>query len=502
MFLHPLDVLVLVAYFVGLLSIGFFFAKKQTSQEMYFLGGRRIPWFLAGASVFATLLSTISYIAIPGEMIRYGVGFFTNLFAFVLIIPVVNYLIIPTLMDLPDTSVYDYLGRRFSQMTRLLGVAVFVLMRLTWMGLILYTGCLAVSKMTGWNVATLVLVMGSVTVLYTTLGGMSAVVWSDLMQSIVLLSGAILVPVYVAWVTGVGPVGWWNVFSSADRASVPLFSLDPTERITSVGSMLSLFIWHVCTHSADQVAAQRYLSTSSLTEARRSFWFFSLVTIILVLLLMVCAVGLFYFEYQMSNVSIDEYQQDIVQRADDVFPRFIAEQLPVGLSGLLLAAILAAAMSSLSSGVNSIAAVLSTGVLSGTSRGDRNDRGLGRPFILTFLAGSLGMVVALVVNYLMQVSDWNLVTLMERTNLFAAPLGAIFLGGIWFRRLDSVSVLIGFVCSLSTGVLISFSGPLFGYEISFMWIMPAAFCIGISVSVIVSRLTKYVNPSQEGEALK
>ncbi len=159
-------------------------------------------------------------------------------------------------------------------------------------------------------------------------------------------------------------------------------------------------------------------------------------------------------------------------------------------------------MSSLGSGANSIAAVLSTGVLSSTSRGDLNDRGLGRPYILTTLAGLLGMGIALVVNYFMQASDWNLVTLMERANLFAAPLGAMFLGGIWSKRIGSISVLIGFACSLLAAVLISFSGPLFGYDISFMWIMPTAFCVGMSVPAIISSLTNNLNSSQVDDALK
>jgi len=487
MLLHPLDIFVLVAYFVSLFAIGLFFARKQTSREMYFLGGRRIPWFIAGASVFASLLSTISYLAIPGEMLRYGVGQFTHLFAFVLVIPVVNYFIIPTLMSLPDTSVYDYLGRRFSPSARMLGAGVFVVMRLIWMGLILYTGCLAISQMTGWSIPVLVLLMGCVTILYTTLGGMSAVVWSDFMQFIVLFGGAILIPVYIAWSTDSSPTDWLALFSRAERTHVPVFSFDPTERITVVGTMISLFVWNVCTHSADQVAAQRYMSTASLAEARRSFGVFSIANVVLTLLLMLCAVGLFYFEYQQSEVPIDEFQRNIAQHADDVFPTFIAAQLPMGLSGLLLAAILAAAMSSLSSGSNSIAAVLST---AGPSSSPRKGRELGgRPFILTSVAGCIGMGIAIVINYFMQVHNWGLVTLMERINhLFVAPLGALMLSGILFRHVNTIAVFLGFSCGLAVSLMISFSNPLFDYEISFMWIMPAAFATSLTVSYVVASL--------------
>lgn len=489
MLLDSLDLIVIGAYFLSLFAIGLFFTGKQTSREMYFLGGRRIPWLLAGTSVFASLLSSISYIAIPGEMLRYGVGKFTHLFAFVLIIPTVTYLIIPTLMNLPDTSVYDFLERRFNSSIRLLAVGVFVTMRLIWMGLILYTGCLAVSQMTGWSIHLLVFFIGGLTVLYTTLGGMSAVVWSDFLQFIILFAGAILVPVYIAWNTEAGPSEWFALFSQAERTHVPLFSFDPTERITVVGAMVSLFVWNICTHSADQVAAQRYMSTSSLADARRSFGIFCLANIVLTLLLMLCAVALFYFEYSRANLPIAEFQQNIAQRADSVFPTFIAAQLPRGLSGLMVAALLAAAMSSLSSGTNSIAAVFHS---IDSSNKDAKKRTLGRqPLLLTLMSGLLGIGIALVIDYFMQYSDWGLVTLIERINhLFVAPLGALMLSGILFRYIGPAAALTGFFSSLLLSLIISFSGSLFGYEVSFMWIMPFAFVMSFITSCVVERIAQ------------
>jgi SSS family solute:Na+ symporter len=335
----------------------------------------------------------------------------------------------------------------------------------------------------------LALLVAGVTVLYTTLGGINAVVWSDLMQLFVLIGGALGVPFYVAWRTGEGLFAWWDVFSQAERASVPVFSLDPRERVTAVGAIVSLFVWHICTHGADQIAAQRYLSTPSLPSARRSFIMFAVGNLVLIGVLMVCGIAIFHFEFRQQSLPIAQFQQSIAQIGDQAFPRFIATELPTGLSGLLLAGILAAAMSSLSSGMNSIAAVLSSGGEPSSAAELQRARRMLRPLIYTMSVGLIATGIALIVDYFMRTYSWNLITLMNRINhLFVAPLGAMFLGAIWFRRIGVVANLIGLACGIVTSFLVSFSGPIFGYEISFTWIMPAAFVVNLGVALALSSI--------------
>ena len=217
MHLHTLDFVVITLYFVGLLGIGFFFAGRQKDKESYFLGNRKMPWFLVGISVVATLLSTVTYLAVPGEMIRYGVGFSTGLLAFILIIPFVNRIIIPFLMNLSVTSVYEYIEERFSLQTRILAASAFILSRLIWSGLIIYMASFAIAAMTGWNKPLVILFIGLITTVYTSAGGITAVMWSDFALFVILLGGAIFVPVYIAISTDAGPLVWWEVFSAAGR---------------------------------------------------------------------------------------------------------------------------------------------------------------------------------------------------------------------------------------------------------------------------------------------
>lgn len=509
MHLTSLDFVVLVAYFAGLAWMGAYFSRRQKSEETYFLGDRNMPWLVVGVSIMATLISTLTYLSLPGEMMSHGTGYFLSLLAYVGAIPFVNRIVIPALMRLPVTSVYEYFERRYHITVRSLAAVVFVLMRLTWIGLIIYTASFAVVEMTGWSMPAVILFMGVFTTFYTTAGGIQAVIWSDFAQGVLLLGGALFVPIYVVWLTGAGPLGWWEVFSRAGRAETPLWSLDLTVRITVVGIILEQFFWHVSTHSADQVAAQRYLTTSSVQIARRSFWVSFLFTAALVVLLMLVGLSLFYYEFRQSSLPLAQFQEQIAGRADKVFPNFIARVLPSGVSGLLLAAILAAAMSSLSSGINSISTVVTADFVERFGLVDARRKNLLFAMCTAAVVGASGIALALLTHKIMLNGRWNLVEMMERINhLFVAPLGALFMAGVLFRRVGTIAALLGFLAGVATSVLVSFSkdicGPLLhtgladrlphclaaaihaiaARGLSFTWIMPFSFFASLAVAYL------------------
>ena len=486
MHLESLDLVVITLYFVGLLALGVLSSREQTSYDDYYLAGRNVPWLLAGVSVVATLLSSVSFVVLPGEMIRNGIGYFSSMVAFVLIIPTVNRVVIPSLMRLPVTTIYDYLEWRFGIPARKLGATVFVVIRLIWMGLILYTAARAITPMTGWSLPPLVLAMGLVTVFYTTLGGMRAVLWSDFAQFVILVGGALLIPCYIAINTSSGPSDWWSVFAQGTRAHTPIFSFDPTERTTLVGMVMLTFLWNICTHSSDQVAAQRYLCTRTAREAKNSFWVFSLGNIAIITLLMICGLALYYFRFLNDALPMAEFQERITAEADEVMPNFIAKHLPPGVTGLILAALLAAAMSSVSSGINSISAVVATDLMNKAGRTEAEPPSLTMPRLLALASGGIAIAGALLVNAMMSVVDWNLVDLIERINhLFVAPLGAVFFAGIWFRHVGLGAVILDFVAGVATSITVSFSAAIFDYDISFMWILPSSFAMSIFVAYVI-----------------
>jgi SSS family solute:Na+ symporter len=308
------------------------------------------------------------------------------------------------------------------------------------------------------------------------------VIWTDNIQLWVLLGGALLIPVYVVVLTGEGPLSWWQTFSQAGRTEVQVFSWDPTVRVTLVSTMLSYFLWSICTQGADQVAVQRYLSTPSVESARRSVWVYAAFKMALTALLMFAGLALFAFYAAGSGVPVAEFQQRIAPEADRILPQFIGRFLPPGASGLLLAALLAAAMSSLSSAINSISSVVSVdfvvrfGWLRDSPQLLRLDKWV------AVIAGLAGIGAALAFHAAVQRLPWNLVELAGRVNfLSVGPLGVLFFSGIWLRRAGAGAVLIGFTVSAVLSVAVAFGREIFGLErsISFQWVVPTSFAGGL-----------------------
>jgi SSS family solute:Na+ symporter len=207
--------------------------------------------------------------------------------------------------------------------------------------------------------------------------------------------------------------------------------------------------------------------------------------------MMMVGVALFGFYFQQSGLGPEAFQRQIAADADGRLPQFIAKELPAGLSGLLLAAILAAAMSSLSSGINSISSVVMTDIVNRFTLTASNHNKVTVAMGTALAAGLIGLGTALGVDALMRATGWNLVEMTERINhLFLAPLGALFLAGLLFRRVGSAAVLLGFAAGTITSVLIAFSKDIFALEasVSFMWIIPSSFLVSLAVSFVAGRL--------------
>jgi solute:Na+ symporter, SSS family len=491
MHLNALDLIVIIVYMAAMSLIGVYFSRKMTSRTDFFLGGRGVHWILVGGSL--SLFSTISFMALPGEMIRYGLGFFVAYLSLPLVIPVINRVVIPILLRLNMTSVYEYLEKRFSPRVRLLSAYVFVVKTVIWMGAIIYTASLAVSEMTGWNIFLIITIIGIITTFYTSAGGLKSVIWTDFIQTLLFTGCALIIPVYIGIATGSGPLAWWNSFTQAGRTQITVFSLDPTVRITAVGNMASVFFYFVCTSASDQMIVQRFLSTPSVKAARRSSWVFALSTALSIFFLMISGLALFAFYRHQSTLPTNEFQQQIASHADRVMPQFIVQELPHGISGLIVAGLLAAAMSGLSSGMNAIASVITTDLPQRLSRFKALRQGLILERLVGVTVGVTGITLAVAITVGMRRTDWNLIDLSGRlVNLFVGPLAVLFFSGMLLRRSSGKTAVFGFIVSTAVSFFISYSKQLFGFErnISFTWVMPASFLIGFIATGIVSFLLR------------
>lgn len=479
--LTAVDYGAIAAYFLMVVCVGYYYGRRQKNTEDYFLAGRSLPWFPVGLSILATLLSTVSYLSYPGEMIKNGVGANAQLLSYPLIFLLVSYLILPFLLQLRVTSAYEYLEQRFDLKTRLFGSCIFVLIRTTWMGTVLFTASVALSKICGLSFTTIVVGLVAIGVFYTVLGGLTAVIWTDVVQFFILLGGAVFTVVYVAVDSGTGPSVWWNAMMAAETPPQPVFSFDPTVRLSLVGMGFGTLFWWLTTASSDQVVVQRFLATESLGAARRAFLCNLASSVVISLLLALCGIAL--YSYYMAALPDDP---------DLVFPHFIRHILPRGLAGLVVAALLSAAMSSLDSGMNSIAAVVITDYYRRFRRAaasPRQELFLAR--VVTAASGVLATGICLLLDLIPEDQRGNLFDVQGRvSNYLVGSLGGLMLIAILGIRCNGRVARNSALCGILVGMLWAQGHWLFGLpELAWVWVVPLSTVVTVGTAACVSRLT-------------
>lgn len=466
-----IDWLVVLAYGLLLIGIGYAYSRRQRSSEEYFVGSRSVAPFLAGISLYATMFSTLSYIGFPGEVIQNGPIFLCfNLAAFPVIYFVVGYGIVPLLMKLPVTSAYELLEVRLGRSVRLLGSSIFVVTRLVWMSVMLYTTSLVLVTVMGWerdSITLISIVTGVVTTFYTLAGGLRAVLVSDAVQFFVLLAGALCTLIYITLSMG-GVGAWWPTQWVEHWAPQPIFSLDPEVRVTVVGTFIGALIWWTCTSASDQMAIQRYLSTRDVASGRRAFLHNVVGGVVVSGTLIL--VGLALLGFYQENKAIFPANLSLKTQGDTLFPYVVSHFLPAGLPGLFMAGLLAAAMSSLSSGINSSITVISKDFVDtfapGFQRTERSRITMGR-----ILAGIIG-ALAIGGSQLAVMIPGNLIEVVGKSiNLFLCPMFGLFYLALFVPFATPFGAYLGVVYSLAAAALTAYwdlitGGP----RISFQWI--------------------------------
>ncbi len=496
--LHLIDWLIIAAYGCSMLALGWYYSRRQTSQSEYFIGGGRVNPLLIGVSLFATLLSTISYLAMPGEALGKGPGHMTRLFALPVVYLIVVYVVLPVYMRQRVISAYELLEERLGLGVRLLAATMFVLMRLAWMSLAVYLTSKALAIMMGLGsewIATLSVSVGIIAVVYTSLGGLRAIVVADIVQTVLLFGGALLVIGTVTF--RVGGLSWFPTEWQEHWDAQPLFSWDPATRVTVVGSVVSLFVWFVCTSGGDQMSVQRFMATRDAAAGRRAYAMQMGLTALIGVTL--ALVGFALLGYLQTHGDALPESVDLNAHADDVLPRFIAYHLPVGISGFVVAALLAAGMSSIDSGVNSITAVVMTDFLRRFGRTPGTEKG--QVLLAQCLAFAIGGTVVVGSSFMDDVPGNITAVTNKTTHLLTTPLFCLFFFALFVPFARPAGVLIGTACGTATAALIAFSGPIFGFDprtggdpVSFQWIGPAALVVNIVAGCVASLLIRGCHP--------
>lgn len=429
-----IDYSTLVLYLLGLALISYYFSRRKQAADDYLLGSKNMPYWAAGISIMATQVSAIGFMSIPAKAYAVNWAYFAGVFTWFLAVPVVTRAYIPFIRKLNVASAYHYLEERFSAGTRLFAASVFVLFQLARMGLVLYLPSLALSAVTPLDTITCILVMGILSTLYTVVGGIEAVIWIEVAQAILLFGGALVCLVLaVAGLNG-GVADFFHT-GMADQK----FSLGQADWGFTSSTLLVILIGNTFIRlgnlTGDQAVVQRYMTTSSLRQAQRSVWADVMVSIPWALVIFALGTALYVFYKQHPE------QLSPAIASDGILPMFIAQHAPVGLSGLIIAAIFAASMSTLEGSIHSVATIFTTDFY-GRYRKNITQRQTARVArIATVILGGFATGLSLILVYM----DVNSIldVFQEITGLFIGASTALFMLGIFTRRANATGALTG-----------------------------------------------------------
>ncbi|MBD3373486.1 sodium/solute symporter [candidate division KSB1 bacterium] len=437
--LHLIDYVVVVISLVVALGIGLSFSRRQDSTNKYFTGGGTIPSWAIGMSILATLISSVTFLAYPGE------GYSSNWILLVqgLMVPVVLIFlvrfVVPLYRSVIGLSAYEYFEKRFGFLARLYGSLGFILTHFSKMGTVFFLLALALSKMMGVNTFVIIWILGIAIVILTLMGGIEAVIWLDVVQGFMLITGGLLCVGVLLFGPEGGPAAVFRVAMENQKIGFGPYDWDLT-RLTFLVMVLNGIFYAIQKYGTDQTIVQRYLTAKSDKGAIKAALMGVFLSVPVWTLFMFIGTALFAY-YRLTDAPLPA---EI--RPDAVFPLFIMTELPVGVTGLILAALMAAAISSLDSDLNCLAAI---GVEDYYVRfrpksTDKQRLVVGR--ILVALSGLAAMFVATL--YVKAGNQGVLGIVFGLYAIFSGGIAGLFLLGLFSKRANKPGLYVGIVASI------------------------------------------------------
>ena len=475
----PANSLMVLAYLLAMVGIGVYCSRKNRSTDDFFRGGQRIPWWAAGLSIFATMLSSITFMAIPAASFTDGWNLFVAN-SYLLITPLVVLVFLPFYRRLNVTSAYEYLEKRFNLATRLAGSLLFILYQCGRIAIVLYLPALALATVSDFSIPTCIIVMGVLCVAYTVAGGIEAVIWTDVVQSIILLGGAVFSLIYLLMRVEGGLPEAVRVASAGDHFFETL-SWDLDLAVASGWVILVGSLFHnLFPYTASQDVVQRYLTTRDQASAARGIWLNAIISVPAQAVFFAIGTALFVFYKQQPA------RLEATLRNDAIFPFFIMNELPAGVAGLIVAGIFAAAQSTVSSSMNSIA----TAYVTDFHRRLWPELGDSRYLLIARLATVIVGMVGTALALLMAATEIRTVysTFLEVLGLLGGTLSGLFLLGIFSRRASGAGAVTGALASAAVVFTIRSIHPLNVYAYA---------PIGILTCVSLGWLVSLICPARE-----
>ena len=435
--MNTIDLAIFAVFTLGVVLFGCSFYRKNSSASDFTQAGHSLPGWVVGMSIFATYVSSISYIGYPGKAFASN----WNAFVFSLSIPVASYFaakyFVPFYRRGGSVSAYTFLEEKFGRWARVYASACYLLTQIARMGSILYLLAMPMHILMGWDMPTVIIATSVAIILYSMLGGLKAVIWADAIQGIILIGGALLCLGILMFSMPEGPLQTFELAANApggNKFSLGSFGSDLTTSTFWVCLVYGIFI-NLQNYGIDQNYVQRYHAAKTDRDARFSALFGGYLFIPVSALFFL--IGSALYSYYTAGVA--PLPTEFQQKPDYVFPYFIVNGLPVGLRGLLIASIFAAGMSTVSTSVTSAATVILTDYVKPLHKNLSESAGL---FILRFssvVIGVLGIIVAIAMLGVKSIIDawWIL------SSIFSGGMLGLFLLGIMPRRISRGAAVIG-----------------------------------------------------------
>lgn len=480
-----IDAVVILSYLILMAIISYVIARRQKNKEDYLLAGRKMHWFPVALSGVAAGFSAVSLMGVPGFVMAEDMRFLPTLFLGVLSIPIVFYFLLPFLYKLQIVSVYEYLERRFSLTIRLLASLMFMFSKLGYLAMVILTPSLALAAVTGWDLRLLIIVFGLITTIYTVAGGLEGVIWTELVQYFVIIGGVLAVVLFLCFSPNAGEPGkYWQIAADAGKTQTFDFRFG-IDNMSVWVLFLSGTIFGVAGMCNDQTNIQRYFAARSMKHAVKGYIFSLVFGTPLVLVLFF--VGAWMYGFFNSTQTLPT---ELADQPDRVFPYFVARYMPPGLSGLILAGIFAAGMSTISAVIHSLTSLTMVDFYERFA----NNREKGRRYVtlsrcISFFWGILAIILAF---YVMKIGD----TIIEvNTIIFgflSAPLGGIYFLGIFTKRANNIGVIVGGLAGIIVNTAAFLLNRFEIITIHFMWFG----LFGIFATVLIGYMVSLIFPDQ------
>lgn len=443
---HWLNWVVLIIYFLSMVGIGIYFSKRNKSTKDYFTASGRIPSWVTAFSIYATALSSISFIAIPASVYKGGAIMGWHPLGIIIMVIWAALVFVPFFRKVNVTTAYEYLGKRFDNGFRWIGSLSFILFHLIRMAVVLYLPTLALKEaLPSLNPVLLLVTVAFLCVVYTSLGGIEAVLWSDAIQTIILLFGAILI--IIIGYTSV-PGGMSVAFNTLikDGKTIPKSAWEISMTGTTfIGILVGGFLNAIYSYIGSQDIVQRYSTTKNEDEAKKSV----LINIPLLCMSIFIFTGMgtaLYLFFKFKEVLPNNIE------GNTILPYFVINHIPLGISGIILAAIFAAAQSTVSSSLNSLSTCVTSDIISPLKKGLADTEKLKVAKFVSWIAGIFSTLLAI---RFLQVGQGNMFLYFQAiTGLLGAPIAGLFLIGIFSEKIDSKAAWVGFISSSLTAIYI------------------------------------------------